>query len=99
MHPNKFIELVARNETFIAPLKSHLQQVITSEPFLRAARTVLVEAQAHQMSVAKTLPKPDVVIEMAYKQGLAEGLYRAFEALANLTEIEEEKKDGTGKSS
>lgn len=89
MQADKFIELVARQEAFDVALKSHLQQVITSEPFLRAARSVLVEAQATQMSVAKTLPKADVVIEMAYKQGYAEGIYRTFEALAGLTEMED----------
>lgn len=93
MQANKLIELIEKQGRYSAALNSHLQQVLTSEPFLIAARNVLAEAQALHANVAITLPSPDKVLEIAYMQGRAAGIIGAFEALAKLTEFTEETKN------
>lgn len=94
MKPEDLINLISRQGPYKSTLNSHLQQVLTSEPFLGAARKVLASAQTIQFQLSQTLPKPDMVINIAQQQGYWQGIYFAFEELARLTEFKEEPADG-----
>lgn len=94
MKSEDFISLIARQGPYASKHNKALQEALTLEPLLAAARQVLGQAQKIQFQISQTLPKPDVVIQMAQQMGYWQGIYFAFEELARLTEFKEEPADG-----
>lgn len=91
-----FYSMVVARPDWEDPQASHLQQAITTEAFLSAAKKILAEAVSMQAAVANTLPTPDKVLDIAHQQGMVKGIYRVFDTLVSLTP---EEKHGTESTS